>query len=156
MPKFLLLFLLTVLVSACGAEESDTSAPETAASDTSTEAAPRKKSKTREPKWEINVDGRPALSGRVITAVTVGAYGNYSMANSDTMINARIVEDGAGSTLDIKYNEDDVRCMSFGDATITAEGDKAVISGEVGCFASGVNPDDHEKAAVSGWFELNK
>ena len=156
MPKFLLLLMLTALVSACGAEESDTSAQETAARDSSTEAAPRKKSKTREPKWEINVDGRPALSGRVITAVTVGAYGNYSMANSDTMINARIVEDGAGSTLDIKYNEDDVRCMSFGDATIAVDGDRAVISGEVGCFASGVKPDEHEKASIDGWFEVKQ
>lgn len=154
MPKFLLLFLLTVLVSACGAEQGNTSTQQAQSNDKSSEPAPAKKSKTREPKWEISVDGRPQLSGRVITGVTAGGYGTYSMASSETTISLRLAQENPTSSLNIKYNEDDVRCMNFGDAAITVEGDKAVISGEVGCFASGVSPGDHEKATITGWFEL--
>lgn len=154
MPKIFLLFVLAAFLCACDAGQGDADATEQASTDTASDERPARKSKSREPRWEITVDGRPTLSGRVITAVTVGAYGNYAMASSETIINIRLVEDNPNAPMNIKYNVDEILCSNFGDATVTVEGERAVISGEVGCYPPGEDADNHTKASIDGWFEL--
>ena len=107
-------------------------------------------------KWEINVDGLPAQTGRVITGSTKNGFGNYSLANSSATASIRLAEDNPAGSITIKYKEDNIICANFGDATTLVKDNRAMLSGSVGCYAKDENPGNQKPSAIEGWFELKK
>ncbi len=148
--------LLAVVLGGCDGGQDDADSRQTVQRDTDVAEDAGSKPKSREPRWELDVDGRPALSGRTITGVTAGGYGNYSLASSEATISLTLTRDNPESDLSIRYNDDAVQCANFGEARIHVQGDRAVISGEVECFASSEGSGNRREAAIDGWFQIKK
>ena len=95
MQKILAILAITLLLVACGGEGSDASnSGEAAAS--AEEANPQTKkssSKSKDPKWVIAIEGLPELSGRIITASTMGGYGLYTLARSGFTSSISVTQD---------------------------------------------------------------
>ncbi len=156
MPRFLFISFLAVVLAACGGGQEDAGSGQTVQDGPEAKEDSGSKPKSRDARWALTVDGRPALSGRTITGITAGGYGNYSLASEEATISVTLTQDKPNSDLSIKYNDDAVRCANFGEARISAQGDRAVISGEVECFASGQDSASRQKAGVEGWFQIKK
>jgi hypothetical protein len=86
----------------------------------------------------------------------MAGFGNYALASNDATISIGLERGNPAGTMNIKYTEVNVRCANFGDAQTVVDGDRAVLTGEVGCFAADGNPGDSHPAAINGWFEIKK
>jgi hypothetical protein len=110
---------------------------------------------SKNPRWEIAIEGLPVLSGRTITAATMGGNGRYSLGRSGFTSSVSILQDEPSSDMMFNFNEENTRCFNKGNARVTIDGDKAVLSGEVECMP--ISGDkQRQSAAIQGWFELKK
>jgi len=122
----------------------------------STEESTSKTSKRADPKWMITIEGMPERSGRQITAITAGGYGNYAMARDGFTASIKLDQDDPASTMMFGYDEENVRCVNKDGATASRDGDRAIIEGEVLCYPDGGSFDDAKPAAIEGYFEINQ
>ncbi|MEJ8566538.1 hypothetical protein [Elongatibacter sediminis] len=156
MQKPLLACAATLVLCACGDSAESQSSASTDPSAETRSANPSSKGGRKAPKWTFSIDGMPTLSGRMVTGVIMNGYGNYAFADGRSTASVRLVEGSTASTMNFNFREEEMRCSNFGDAQATVDGDKAFVSGEVKCFAKGVDPADGAAANIEGWFQLKK
>jgi hypothetical protein len=155
--KYLLPLAAFLLLSGCGSENNAEQALANNPGASSKANTPSPKAQKRgSAKWEIHVEGFPVLSGRVITGSTMNGFGNYSLANSNATASIRLAENNPAGTITIKYKAENMICSNFGDATTLVDGNKAILSGTVGCFPKGGNPGNQKSSTITGWFELKE
>lgn len=157
MRNLAVIMLTTLFLTACGGEGAGASTEGEALTIESNveEATKSATGKSRDPKWVVEIDGLPEKSGTIITAVTMGANGRYTLGRSGFHASIEVLEQNSSSNMMITFNEDNALCVNSGEAQVTIDGDRANLSGQVRC-----QPKDGEKVrtfhAIEGWFELKK
>jgi len=157
MRNLAVIMLTTLFLTACGGEGTDASKQADALTVESNvdQAKKAASGKSRDPKWVVEIDGLPEKSGTIITAVTMGANGRYTLGRSGFHASIAVQEDDPNSNMMITFNEDNAHCVNAGEAQVTIDGYRALLSGQVRC-----QPKDGEKVrtnhAIEGWFELKK
>ena len=157
MHKIPVILLTTLFLFACGSEEADTvtEIDISAAANEADQATKKPKGKSRDPRWEIAIEGLPEKSGRIITAVTMGTNGRYTLSRSGFHASIEVLAQDPKSNMMITFDEDNAHCVNSGEAQVTIDGDRAILSGQVRCIPK---EGDNERTnhAIEGWFELKK
>jgi hypothetical protein len=158
MYKSFVLLLVSIMLYGCGSDRNAQQAEKAKSNALSTASEPDSPPtpKRGKPKWEILIDGMPPLSGNVITGATMAGFGNYALASSDASISISLENGNPTGSIIVKYTGVNIRCANFGKAQTVVDGDRAVLTGDVGCFPADGNPDDQQPSAITGWFEIKK
>lgn len=153
--KILFIVLLsTLFLTSCRGEDSGGDAEAATAAVKANASTNESGGTSKAPKWLVVIEGLPEKSGRIITAVTMGANGRYSLGRSGFTASISLMEDDPNSEMMFTFSDDNARCFNQGDASVTIDGERGVLSGQVQCMPR----DGGEKrdAAIEGWFELQK
>ena len=157
MRKVPVILLMTLFLTACGGEGTDASTEGEAATAANKANPATKKSngRSRDPKWVIAIDGFPEKSGTIITAVTMGTNGRYTLGRSGFTASIEVLAQDPRSNMMITFSEDNAHCFNGGEALVTIDGDRALLSGQVTCMPKegGKERSDH---AIEGWFDIKK
>ncbi len=150
----MVLIAIFLPLAACGGDNSNSTSTDQSRTASAAEIEADKKSLIAEkkPRWVVSIDGLPEQSGKIITAVTMGANGRYGLGGSGFSATIAVNEDAPSGHMMFTYN--DARCFNRGDASVIAEGDRAILSGQVMCMPK--SGGDEKSAALEGWFELEK
>lgn len=148
MTKLYALAAITFLLAACGGDASSAAA--------ANETGKSSPDRNGDPKWVIAIEGLPERSGRNIVAVTMGDNGQYSMAKSGFVASVRVEQGNPAPFMMFTYDDENARCLNDGKASVTIDGDRAVLGGELLCMAKSGSDGEESTAGIEGWFELEK